>query len=89
MREENYLVSLFNQELLDLSTPVPDVVRNWAPRFTKWIGGNGTSTLALTRTLEWNLKYCLMGFLFGSDGQVRKCFLGQAGKRNRVELVEA
>lgn len=85
MREENYLVSLFNQELLDLSTPLPDFVRTWAPRFSNRFGGQGT----LTRTLEWNLKYCLMGFLFGKDGQVRRCFLGQVGQRNRVELVEA
>jgi autophagy-related protein 9 len=40
----------------------------------------------LTRTLEWNLSFCLVGFLFGTDGQVRRAFVSE---RNKTDLTEA
>lgn len=80
MREENYLIALFNKDVLDLSIPVPEAVLRWAPRLA------GTGAGMLTRTLEWNLSFCLTGFLFGRDGQVRRAFVSE---RNRKELVEA
>jgi autophagy-related protein 9 len=78
MREENYLIALFNKDVLDLSIPVPVALRGWIPK--SW------STGMLTRTLEWNLSFCLTGFLFGRDGQVRRAFVSE---RNKKELVEA
>jgi len=39
----------------------------------------------LTRTLEWNLRFCLMEFLFDAQGRVRKVFLKS---KNRAALIE-
>ncbi|SNX83966.1 related to ATG9 - integral membrane protein required for Cvt and autophagy transport [Melanopsichium pennsylvanicum] len=68
MRQENYLIALFNENILDLSVPG---LRNRSP--------------ALTRSLEWNLNFCLLGFLFNSNGQVRHQFLSE---RYRADLIE-
>ncbi|SCZ97968.1 BZ3500_MvSof-1268-A1-R1_Chr3-3g06490 [Microbotryum saponariae] len=81
MREENFLIALFNKDVLDLSIPLPSLLdRLLAGRSPKW----GASML--TQTLEWNLSFCLVGFLFGRDGQVRRAFLME---KNKKELVEA
>ncbi|PWZ00040.1 APG9-domain-containing protein [Testicularia cyperi] len=68
MRQENYLIALFNENILDLSVPG---LRHRSP--------------ALTKTLEWNLNFCLLGFLFDGQGQVRRQFLSE---RYRADLVE-
>jgi autophagy-related protein 9 len=73
MRQENYLIALFNKELLDLSSPI---------RFSPLEQGKGRT---LTRALEWNLRFCLMEYLFDRQGRVRKVFL-QA--KNRTVLIE-
>ena len=70
MREENYFVALFNRDILDLSVHLPGGRR---------MGGQ------LTRTLEWNLRFCLLDYLFGNNGQVRTAFLKE---RRRDELIE-
>lgn len=79
MREENYLIALINKDVLDLSIPVPEVVHRFAP------GAAGYGATMLTKTLEWNLSFCLIGFLFGRDGQVRRAFVNE---RNKAELTE-
>ncbi|KAI9446179.1 APG9-domain-containing protein [Lactarius indigo] len=61
MRQENFLISLFNKELLDLRVPLPN---GWPTE-----EGKGRT---LTRSLEWNLQFCLMEYLFDRRGQVRK-----------------
>lgn len=77
MREENYLVALFNKDILDLRVPFPPALeRILGP---KLVGGQ------LTRALEWNLRFCLLRFFFGKDGQVRRAFVSD---RNRAELIE-
>lgn len=80
MREENYLIALINKDVLDLSVPVPEFVQRFAPRAA------GYGATMLTRTLEWNLSFCLVGFLFGTDGQVRRAFVSE---RNKIDLTEA
>ncbi|KAI0065542.1 APG9-domain-containing protein [Artomyces pyxidatus] len=74
MRQENFLIALFNKELLDLRVPLP---RGIAPE-----EGKGRT---LTRALEWNLRFCLMEYLFDSRGRVRKVFLKS---KNRAALIE-
>jgi autophagy-related protein 9 len=66
MRQENYLIALFNKELLDLRVPL--LARD-----------------TLTKALEWNLRFCLMEYLFDPHGRVRKAFI--KGK-HRAALVE-
>ncbi|GAA99309.1 uncharacterized protein L969DRAFT_102683 [Mixia osmundae IAM 14324] len=74
MRLENYLVALFNSDILDLSISLP------ASLGQRKLGGQ------LTKSLEWNLRFCLLGFLVGDDGLVRRAFVNE---RNRQDLSEA
>jgi len=78
MRQENYLIALFNKELLDLSAPLPPFL-SW---FVSQEQGKGTT---LTRALEWNLRFCLMEYLFDRQGRVRKVFLQT---KTRTVLIE-
>ncbi|WVR06657.1 hypothetical protein IAU60_003689 [Kwoniella sp. DSM 27419] len=102
LRQENYLIALFNKELLDLRVrlPVPHVLDHhiptnllapgsqtilpshagFAPRKYISFGAN-----TLTRALEWNLRFCLMAYLFDPRGQVRKEFIRE---RRRKDLIE-
>ncbi|KAI0664761.1 APG9-domain-containing protein [Cubamyces menziesii] len=81
MRQENYLIALFNKELLDLRVPLPETLKR-----VSWLRvdeeGKGKT---LTRALEWNLRFCLMEYLFDESGRVRKVFLKS---KNRAVLIE-
>ncbi|KAI0032191.1 autophagy protein Apg9-domain-containing protein [Vararia minispora EC-137] len=76
MRQENYLIALFNKELLDLRVPLPRFIGRFAEN------GKGRT---LTRALEWNLRFCLIWYLFDARGKVRKVFLKS---KNRAALIE-
>lgn len=58
MRKENYLIAMYNNDVLDLSLPLP-LYR--------------TSTL--TKTLEWNINLCIMGYAFNESGFIKQNFL--------------
>ncbi|KAF9454588.1 APG9-domain-containing protein [Macrolepiota fuliginosa MF-IS2] len=78
MRQENYLIALFNKELLDLRVPLPKLLQRFVPEEK----GKGK---VLTEALEWNLRFCLMDYLFDHHGRVRKVFLKS---KNRAALIE-
>jgi autophagy-related protein 9 len=78
MRQENYLIALFNKELLDLRVPLPPLLKGFVPSDE----GKGK---VLTKALEWNLRFCLMEYLFDVHGHVRKVFLKQ---KNRAALID-
>jgi autophagy-related protein 9 len=59
MRRENYLIALFNKDILDLKLPVP------------FIG----SRELLSQTLEWALMFSILDFVFDAHGQVNQEFL--------------
>lgn len=80
MRQENYLIALFNKDLLDLRVPLPALL----DRFVSHDQGTSKGKM-LTQALEWNLRFCLMGFLFDKHGRVRKLFLKS---KNRAGLIE-
>ncbi|KDQ17911.1 hypothetical protein BOTBODRAFT_29217 [Botryobasidium botryosum FD-172 SS1] len=76
MRQENYLIALFNKDVLDLRLPLPPFVEKLVG---KTEDGRGKT---LTRALEWNLRFCLLtGFLFDKDGKVKKMFIKEKHKR--------
>ncbi|KAI6127755.1 putative transmembrane protein [Pisolithus croceorrhizus] len=80
MRQENYLIALFNKDMLDLRVPLPHTLKRLL------YGDNGEgSGKTLTRVLEWNLRFCLMEYLFDQRGRVRKVFLKN---KNRAALIE-
>ena len=102
LRQENYLIALFNKDLLDLRVrlPVPPTLihlvptRLLAPSTSPALPSHGQQSEkryisfgknTLTKALEWNLRFCLMGYLFDHRGQVRKEFVRE---RRRKDLVE-
>jgi hypothetical protein len=98
LRQENYLIALFNKDLLDLRfrfplphsiaphiptrfiAPSSDLPTNVQERQYLTLGGD-----TLTKSLEWNLRYCLMAYLFDRSGQVRKEFVKE---KRRGDLVD-
>lgn len=85
MRQENYLIALFNKELLDLRSPIPRfLARVLRTHGGGSIHGEGKGD-TLTQALEWNLRFCLMGWLFDRSGKVKRVFLKE---RNRRALIE-
>lgn len=61
MRKENFVIALYDNNILDLSLPVP-LLR----------------TCALTKTLEWNINLCILGFAFNEKGYLKQAFLRES-----------
>ncbi|CAP49229.1 uncharacterized protein PODANS_5_5550 [Podospora anserina S mat+] len=59
MRRENYLIALFNKDILDLTIPLP-FLRN---------------RQYFSRTLEWTLMFSVLDMVFDEKGQVNQKFL--------------
>ncbi|KAK0610478.1 autophagy protein Apg9-domain-containing protein [Bombardia bombarda] len=59
MRRENYMIALFNKDILDLTIPFP------------FLRGRQL----LSRTLEWTLMFSILDFVFDEKGQVNQEFL--------------
>ncbi|CAG8482148.1 19241_t:CDS:10 [Dentiscutata erythropus] len=71
MRQENYLIALFNKDMLDLTIPIPFFrQKNF-----------------LTKTLEWNLRYCIINHVFNDQGQVRRLFVKDTKGVQRERLT--
>lgn len=68
MRKENYLVAMYNKEVLDLTVPMPFLA----------------NFHLLTRTLEWNLSLCLLAYIFDERGQVRPAFVRESGPQRQI-----
>ena len=65
MRKENYLIALFNKEVLNLTLPIP-FLRN---------------RQLFSRTLEWNIQQCVIDYVFNDLGQVRPLFLKETHRK--------
>jgi autophagy-related protein 9 len=85
MRQENYLIAIFNKELLDLRVPLPSIVERIFRLDSERPGQEGGKGTMLTQALEWNLRFCLLAYLFDAQGRVRKVFLKP---KNRAALVD-
>lgn len=70
MRQENYLIALFNRDILNLTIPIP------ISFFQK--------RNILTKTLEWNLSFCIQNYVFNDKGQVRKRFVTKNVDRKKL-----
>ena len=65
MRRDNYLIAIINKDVLDFTLPLP-FIRN---------------RQLFSRTLEWNLQYCILDFVFNEQGQVRSLFLRDSHRK--------
>ena len=81
MREENYLIALFNKDLLDLRVPLPAFLANI-------FNGGRSSGLTLSTALEHNLRICLMRYLFDTRGRVKEVFLKERNRADLLRVVE-
>jgi autophagy-related protein 9 len=59
MRKENYLIAMVNKDVLNLSLPLP------------FLRGRQL----LSKTMEWNLQFCILDMAFNELGQVQQDFL--------------
>jgi len=68
MRKDNYFMAMMNKDVLDLSLSVP------------FLGSKPT----LTKTMEWNLNYCIMNQIFDPHSfTVRSRFIADPGALQR------
>lgn len=80
MRQENYLIALFNKDLLNINIPIQNRIIN---KMLSFATSNG-----LTKALEWNLSFALLGHVFDEKGQVKPEILQSSARgRNVQELV--
>ncbi|KAL9108353.1 MAG: hypothetical protein Q9227_006813 [Pyrenula ochraceoflavens] len=59
MRKENYLIALYNKDVLNLTLPIRGL----------------KNRQLFSRTLEWNINLCVLDYVFNEQGQVKKAFL--------------
>lgn len=59
MRKENYLIAMINKDVLNLSLPLP------------FLRGRQL----FSKTMEWNLQFCILDMAFNELGQVQQDFL--------------
>jgi len=71
MRKENYLIAMFNKDILDLTLPFPFL----------------QDRQLFSRTLLWNLDWCIMGLIFNDSGQVRQLILKDSHRRQLSEAL--
>ncbi|KAI9049390.1 hypothetical protein LZ554_006424 [Drepanopeziza brunnea f. sp. 'monogermtubi'] len=71
MRKENYLIAMFNKDILDLTLPFP------------FLQGRQL----FSRALLWNLDWCVMGLVFNDAGQVRQLVLKDAKRRELSDAL--
>lgn len=98
MRQENYLIAMFNKDLLNLRLPIPVFAQKLLgltgfyrrdPASSEQSKGKiRTSGTTLTRALEWNLRFCLMAFLFDRSGRVKEIFLKERSRDNLIEELK-
>ncbi|CAD6981607.1 unnamed protein product [Tilletia controversa] len=90
MRQQNYLIALFNKDVLSLNVPFQVPLPSFATSILGLNQTHGTTAAlgkpkpVLTRSLEWNLQFCLLGFFFDQDGQLNQAVLSD---RNRNALI--
>jgi len=67
MRKDNYLVALFNEDLLDLTVPIPGFSKH------EW----------LSKNLEWSIRFCLINYMFTDEFTIHQEFLKDVGGLKR------
>ena len=69
MRRDNYLIALFNKDVLDLTLPVPIL----------------NSRQFFSRNLEWFINLCVLDYVFNHTGQISQLFLRDSHRHELIE----
>ncbi|KAF2477988.1 autophagy-related protein 9 [Lindgomyces ingoldianus] len=72
MRRENYLIALFNKEILDVTIPIP------------YLGNR----FIFSKTTEWHVDLAIMDFVFGQGGKFDPDFLKEKNRRHLVKQLQ-
>ncbi|TIB40095.1 hypothetical protein E3P86_00822 [Wallemia ichthyophaga] len=80
MRQENYLIALFNKDLLNINIPIQNRIIN---KMLSFATSNG-----LTKALEWNLSFALLGHVFDEKGQVKPEILQSSARGRNVQELK-
>ncbi|KAL0936678.1 autophagy protein Apg9 [Colletotrichum truncatum] len=70
MRRENYLIAMMNKDVVDLTLPIPFMRKH----------------LFFSRSLEWNLHFSILSFVFDENNQVNQEFL-KADRRGQLSAM--
>ena len=73
MRRENYLIAMFNKEILDTTVEIP------------FLG----SRQLFSETIEWNVNFCVMDLVFNDQGQVKQLFLKDTHRQELIDTLKA
>jgi autophagy-related protein 9 len=74
MRQENYLIALFNKEILDVTIAVPF----FGPRYM------------FSQTTEWHMRLAVMDWVFNGPGNsINPEFLKERNRRNLVKTLQS
>lgn len=73
MRRENYLIALFNKEVLDVTVPIPFLGNRYI----------------FSETTSWHVNLAIMEFVFsGPNGQFNQDFLKEKNRRDLVKRLK-
>lgn len=72
MRRENYLIAMFNKEILDFTLPIP------------LLGGSQL----FSHCLEWNVNLCILDFIFRANNQVNPLVLKDSHRRELSDALK-
>ncbi|KAF2007876.1 APG9-domain-containing protein [Amniculicola lignicola CBS 123094] len=72
MRRDNYLIALFNKEILDVTIPIPFLGNRYI----------------FSETTEWHVNIAIMDFVFSQGNQFDPAFLKERNRRDLVKKLE-
>ena len=73
MRQENYLIALFNKEILDVTIPIP------------FLGNRHI----FSQTTEWHVRLAVMDFVFDKRNQLNPVFLKDKNRSDLVNKLRS
>ena len=68
MRRDNYLIALFNKDILNLTLPLPFL----------------RDHQFFSRNLEWNIHLCVLDYVFNETGQISQLFLRDSHRHELI-----
>lgn len=71
MRKENYLIAMFNKDILNLTLNIPFVGEKQV----------------FSKTVQWTLQFCILDFLFDEQGQLRDLVLKSNKRRELSDAL--
>jgi autophagy-related protein 9 len=75
MRRENFMIAFFNQDILDLTIPIP------------WKVGSRFRTKFYSKSIEWSIYYCVLSYMFNHKYQIRPAFCMDAASLQRRFII--